>query len=176
MQAEDLEKPTVVQDSAMSQTINEQVVLNTKNVPQLSSIQLTIEPWASITVDGDLIDSMAYKKSLELFPGEHQLILSHPAFSPKIIDIMVNAGEQKTVNFSFFNQAAFLAINVRPWAKVYIDGKFIEITPLNRVLVLTHGQHLLELKNPNYETFRQFIDLKQGDTLKVQHRLDGGIK
>jgi serine/threonine-protein kinase len=42
-----------------------------------------------------------------------------------------------------------------PWAKISIDGIFRETTPLQEPIMLSPGEYLLELTNPNYYTQKQ---------------------
>lgn len=134
-----------------------------------AQVALTIEPWANVLLDGQPVDSMMTLLQRELEPGEHEIVLTHPEFAPYVMNLEVAAGEQKNLNFSFLQQAGFLNIQVRPWAQVYLDGKFIDNTPLSRVLVCPAGERLLELRNPNFETFRQVLNVTRGDTLTIFH-------
>jgi len=64
-----------------------------------------------------------------------------------------------------------------PWAKIYVDGNYLETTPLNRALLLPAGEHVLELKNPNFQTVRQKIVVEQSrsDTIKINLKPDNGF-
>lgn len=135
------------------------------------TLELDIQPWARVELDGIVIDSMLNSTQLTLKPGNHQLVLIHPQFSPKVIQLKLEPGQERTISYSFLQDAGFLTIEVRPWAEVYIDSKAIDTTPLNRAIVLSSGQHLLELKNPYYDGYRQMITITAGDTMHIKQTL-----
>lgn len=41
---------------------------------------------------------------------------------------------------------------VRPWARVYVDGRFFDTTPFDRPIRLSPGAHEIQLRNPYYHT------------------------
>ena len=60
----------------------------------------------------------------------------------------------------------FLKLTVKPWADVYIDGKYYETTPIAKPIKLSPGKHTLKLMNPSYKTVEQRIDIPTGKMLK----------
>ncbi len=133
---------------------------------------LNIAPWATLSVDGNTVDSLVQHKTLKLPPGTHQIMLTHPRFPPKIFRLSLNAGEQRQIEYSFLKQAGFLMVEVRPWAEVFVDGKHQDTTPLRFPIILPPGQHLLELKNPYYAPVRKIVQITPGDTLMVREILN----
>ncbi len=61
---------------------------------------------------------------------------------------------------------ALLAIGVRPWATVEIDGKPYGRTPLAGV-ALEPGEHVVELENPEYWPRRRRVVLLPGATVRL---------
>jgi serine/threonine-protein kinase len=58
----------------------------------------------------------------------------------------------------------YLKIIVEPWAEVFIDGKFAETTPFARALTLPEGDHVVDLRNPFFNTAKKKITIKRGET------------
>lgn len=143
-----------------------------ENLVRFADWHLNIHPWAKITLDGNMVDSMVITKKITLSPGKHQLILSHPEFAPKIFNLEAVPGEVKKIDYSFLQEAGYLSVEVRPWADIYIDGKHIDSTPLDRLILLSQGEHMLELRNPYYDTFRKILNIAAGDTLHLRQRLN----
>lgn len=139
-------------------------------IPALLEIELS--PWGSVSLDGKLLDSMVHRSRFQIPPGKHRLVLSHPEFAPKIVELQSRSGKTEQVHFSFLENAGFLSVEVRPWAEVYIDGKFFDTTPLKRLITIGDGEHLLELKHPDYPTFREMINITPGDTVFIRKRLN----
>jgi hypothetical protein len=62
--------------------------------------------------------------------------------------------------------SAILAIGVRPWATVEIDGKPYGRTPLASVAIEA-GEHEVQLDNPEYWPRRRRVSLFPGKTLRL---------
>ena len=64
------------------------------------------------------------------------------------------------------SDAAVLAVDVRPWAEVWVDGQRIGFTPLVRQMPL--GKHKLVLKNADLKYEKSFsIHAKKGKKVKI---------
>ena len=63
-----------------------------------------------------------------------------------------------------------LLVVCNPWARIYIDGKYMDTTPLSSALHLPSGRHLIKLVNPNFSTEERTVQIRPGknDTLKVR--------
>ncbi|MCK5807951.1 serine/threonine protein kinase [bacterium] len=51
--------------------------------------------------------------------------------------------------------AGYISINSKPWANVYIDGKFIKATPITKY-PLKPGRHKIHFKNPKFKINKVF--------------------
>ncbi|HED10548.1 MAG TPA: serine/threonine protein kinase [Caldithrix abyssi] len=67
---------------------------------------------------------------------------------------------------------ARLWINAYPWARVYVDYNFIDITPLKDTLSLEPGWHKIQLQNPAYATWTDSLFIKSGEFKEVGYHLD----
>ncbi len=172
------EKRTAPRRVSVQKEKGEPIPSSEENTPVTSgepeapaTLLLNVEPWASVSIDGRKEDTLVRREKISLPPGKHRLVLSHPEFPPKIWEINLNAGEKREIIYSFLKNAAFLWVEVRPWAEVYLDGERIDTTPMNRPMVLIPGEHVLELKHPDFPTYRQVIHVRAGDTLQVRKNL-----
>jgi serine/threonine-protein kinase len=67
-------------------------------------------------------------------------------------------------------EASFVAVDVRPWAEVWVDGKKIGHTPIQ--FPVPPGKHTIELRNPELnfkKVFRKKI--KKGTKLKISEAI-----
>ncbi len=78
-----------------------------------------------------------------------------------------------TMIFRWRDIYGFVTLTVNPWAEVYIDGQFIDATPLNNPVPLTTGGHHIILKNPDFPLWQKYIELVAGDTVTLKVRLAG---
>lgn len=166
-------------DPFMADTLNglEQVLQLPDSLPALSPpavtesiarLNIEVEPWAKIVIDGQEVDAHVTRKNFPLSPGKYTVAFIHPGFSPRVMQLEIAPGEEKSLRWSFLNDAGFLWVEARPWAEVFIDNKFRDTTPLNQPLALSSGEHLLELKHPHLASHREIITIRAGDTLRVQ--------
>lgn len=155
----------------------EQVLQFADSLPGLSSSAVTepiarlnieVEPWAKIVIDGQEVDAHVTRKNFSLSPGKYTIAFIHPGFSPRVMQLEIAPGEEKNLHWSFLADAGYLWVEARPWAEVFIDNKFRDTTPLNQPLALSSGEHLLELKHPHLASHREIITIRAGDTLRVQ--------
>ena len=104
--------------------VPEPVVKDTVAVPG----ELTIEvlPWADVYINDQLLDS-----HLSLPPDIYSIVFVYPNFQPRINRIDLKEGDRQSIFWSFLSAAGYLWIEVKPWANIYIDGKFIDTTPLS---------------------------------------------
>jgi hypothetical protein len=65
-----------------------------------------------------------------------------------------------------------LRLRVGPWAHVRIDGKPMGVTPPLVLLKLAAGTHTVELISPGFESFRQVVQLTDGQLLTLSHDFD----
>lgn len=67
---------------------------------------------------------------------------------------------------------AFVSINSRPWANIYINGKLIKSTPIIK-FSLPAGTHKIQFKNPKFNIDKTFpIELKPGEHVRMIKNFD----
>ena len=67
---------------------------------------------------------------------------------------------------------AFVSINSRPWANIYINGKLIKSTPIIK-FSLPAGTHKIQFKNPKFNIDKTFpIELKPGEHIRMIKNFD----
>ena len=59
-----------------------------------------------------------------------------------------------------------LQMVVKPWGEVYLDGRSVGTTPLDR-LSLPSGTHTLTVRHPLYEPFEGRVTIRAGQTERV---------
>lgn len=66
----------------------------------------------------------------------------------------------------------FIDVKCKPWAEVFIDSIKIDTTPLKELYRLTSGEHVLQLKHPQYPDYRSILNIPENDTLLISVNLD----
>ncbi len=166
-QTHNLVEDTLLAEHTANKSPKSEELTNMENNTK-AQLNIWVDPWAKIMVDEQEIDSQASHLSVPVSPGTHTLTFLHPNFSPYAMPFKIQPGEEKTVRWSFFKNAGFLWIEVRPWAEIYIDNQYRDSTPLENPIVLSSGKHFLELKHPQLPSYREYITIEQEDTLRLQ--------
>jgi serine/threonine protein kinase len=165
--------PSGNQENAKKEILSVKSMLasNGREENREGTLNIEVEPWAAISLNGETIDSLAHSKKLIIKPGKYQLALTHPSFPPKVFDLNIGKDSTKNIRYSFLENAGYLKLDARPWANVFIDGKFTDTTPLKHTIVLNAGEHLVELRHPEYPSYRQIVWIEPGDTVTIRKNL-----
>ncbi|QOJ27572.1 MAG: serine/threonine protein kinase [Ignavibacteriales bacterium] len=65
-----------------------------------------------------------------------------------------------------------LAVEVLPWAVVYIDSVRFETTPLKENIILETGRHYIMLTNPGYPVYRGEVNIREGEVNRLKVNLE----
>jgi serine/threonine-protein kinase len=66
---------------------------------------------------------------------------------------------------------SFIKLSVYPWAKVSIDGKYVDTTPIARPIRLKSGKHILSFSHSKFKSKTINIVLKPGETRFISVRM-----
>jgi serine/threonine-protein kinase len=65
---------------------------------------------------------------------------------------------------------ATLMVAVSPWGEVFVDGESIGVSPPLAELQIDAGRHDVEIRNQTFAPYRETVNLKSGQTLKIRHK------
>jgi len=136
------------------------------------SLTIIVYPWAHVYLDSLLLGTTPLDAPIQVEPGEHRLQFKNPLFPDYYTTLSVTEPND-TLVFRCTDVFGFVRLTVNPWANVYIDGKYIDSTPLNRILPLEAVEHHVILKNPDFPIWQKFIQLTAGDTVNLKVQLIG---
>ncbi len=153
--------PKRVENNLQPQPISENIADNesqlstpeklaTETVLQTGKLAVQCTPWAEVWVDGQSIDTTPLHKPIELSPGRHQIELRNPEFPPYVETVEIAAGETRQLTVNLRQLVGYLDLKVVPWAKIFLNNRYIETTPLPKPLPLSPGTYLLRLENPAF--------------------------
>lgn len=115
----------------------------------LSAVSLGVFVWAIVAVFADVFEPKT-RHNVPFWPTEKKLaaVALPPAVPAEIASSQARTLVSKTT--SKVNKATLgtLSLKVKPWAEVFIDGKFFGSTPMAG-LSLPEGEYLVQLRNPN---------------------------
>ncbi len=66
--------------------------------------------------------------------------------------------------------AVEISLVVLPWGEIYLDGKKQGVSPPLMKLQVAPGSHEIEIRNSNFRVYKQTIQAKVGEKIKVSHK------
>ena len=133
---------------------------------QKSYFRVNVDPWAKIYIDGKYVETTPLARSIEVTSGNHRIRLENPNFQRWQKTVNFRAGQTVSLDVKLEPFEGSLKISVRPWADVYIDGKFYETTPIAKPIQLSAGRHTLKLINPSFVTHEEVIVIEANKMLR----------
>lgn len=166
-----LEQVVVKKDTILEQR---QVTPRKTTVPIKGTgfLKVKVEPWAKIYIDGKYVETTPIARCLPVSAGIHNVRLENPNFKVWQKNIKFNPDDTVTLNVRLEACEGFLKLIVKPWADVYIDGKFYETTPIAMPIKLTPGRHTLKLINPLCKPYEEIIIIQPNKMLKKNIELE----
>jgi serine/threonine-protein kinase len=65
---------------------------------------------------------------------------------------------------------ATISLAISPWGEVYVDGKSVGISPPLTTLRLEAGTHRVEIRNQEFEPYRDTVNLEPDEPLRIKHK------
>ncbi len=96
-----------------------------------------------------------------------------PAVPPKkeiVASVEKNSAETKPQNMATPGSHGRLVLAITPWGDVLVDGALRGTAPALRTLEIPAGSHTIEVRNSGSPTYIQRIEVKPGQTVKIQHK------
>jgi class 3 adenylate cyclase len=100
----------------------------------------------------------------ELFPPKPA-----PAAPPKAVARVEKAPAKKAERPAAARPGK-LELAVLPWGEVLVDGKSRGVSPPLRELEIPAGPHTIEIRNTTFPAFRQRVEVKAGEAVRIRHR------
>lgn len=125
-----------------NQIVNDSTIYNTKAEPEIKKQELTKDQT---------------KKKANIIAKEKNIIENNISEKKASIEI---------------KEKGSLFINAIPWAEIYINKKKIDTTPLLKPLDLKSGLYELELKNPDFISYKSPINIQAGQHDSINVKLE----
>jgi eukaryotic-like serine/threonine-protein kinase len=135
-----------------------------------SRLRVASDPVSQVYLNGEAIGpSNLIGDSFFVPPGVHDMEFRHHSFPAVERTIVAESGKDVVINVSLWDVVGAYVVEVSPWARLYIDGAYVDTTPLNGPIVLTPGDRLLELRHPELGTYTTQVQVQAGErrTLRV---------
>ncbi len=159
------QRRTVALDAGGSQTITF-ILAPLARAP--GYLLLTARPWAELYVDGRFIDRTPLPAPVRLAAGEHELLLRHPNRREYARTVSIEPAETVRVDVTMPEAFGQLLLTVSPWARAYIDGVDLGVSPFGDPFTLSIGEHELRLVGADGRERRETVIIREGQTTELQ--------
>jgi len=128
-------------------------------------IEITVDPPASIIIDGVERTFSSSLGPLELSRGPHELICKRDGYQEYRETINIKKGELSRRNITLQKIMGQLVLNTQKGARVFIDGEYRGTTPLHGPIRLPAGKHEVEIKKAGFKTWSSIVFLPESEEL-----------
>ena len=134
--------------------------------PAVQRLRLSGTTGAKVYLNGKYRGSVPFSQE-GIGPGTYLVRAELEGYQTQERTATVKAGQDLELAFDMELLAlapGYLKVTVSPWAEVYVDGRFIDRTPLPAPLQLAAGRHELVLRHPNRKQYTQTLTIGPSDT------------
>jgi len=116
----------------------------------------SIPSGASVSFDGkEMLGSTPIEVPEVSADDAHKITVVKKGYATAVRTVTVKPDERRELGVALKPLMGKLKIKVRPWARVYVDGKSMGMTPLTP-LELPVGEHIVQVKNEKLGEERSF--------------------
>jgi serine/threonine protein kinase len=80
-----------------------------------------------------------------------------------------NANDEPSHEMAAVQAAVRLKVVLQPWGEVWVDGVSRGPSPPLKELMLPEGGHIVELRNPGFNSLTRKLTLKKGEPIVIEH-------
>ena len=130
-------------------------------------LEISIDPSAEIIIDGR---EKAFSSSLgpiELTSGRHELVCKREGYKDYREGIKIHTGELSKRNIILQKITGRIMFNTAAGARVFIDGAYKGVTPLQSPITLPAGAHSVELRKVGYKSWSNTVFVPENEDLTL---------
>jgi hypothetical protein len=127
-------------------------------------------PGARVRLDGNWISSTTPCDINDATPGSHKAVLYRAGFDSTTVVFKVEAGNRTSFTLDLIKMKTgygLVRFRIVPWAKVFIDGKYLDTTPIGKDVSIEEGMHLVGLENPDYPLCTESLRVVADSTVEL---------
>jgi len=132
------------------------------------TVVITSDPRAFVFQQGDSLGITPLSLILDSPKNSLEIELRSPGF-PTIRKTVTKA-EQAVQNFhiNLWKEVGYLDIDIIPWGEIWIDGDSVDVSPINRLIVLAPGNHRLMVRHPQMKNVTEPFYVAVGETVRKE--------
>ena len=142
------------------------------SAPTTGTLRVRVTPeGVPVQLDGQTV-GVAPLELEGVAPGSHTLKFFLPDYETATVQVEVAPGEQESVEVTMARRMGNLAVVVRPWGSIYVDGTLVaENTDVRFDTVLPVGRHHIRVVHPALGSEERTLDVEAEGTATVTFNL-----
>ncbi len=140
------------------------------DLTRLGTLKLSSLPFdgAKVYIDGVYRGDTPLNITLPI--GTHKIVYKMDGYSDKEQNVTLLSGDVKDITMDMRDSGYLSVISDPLGANVYIDGKKVDITPMQKTQLVT-GSHQIMIKAFNYQPYTSIIQISKDHTLALNIKL-----
>jgi serine/threonine-protein kinase len=131
------------------------------------ALRISAKPWARVSVNGREVGDTPLASPVRVAAGSNSVTFTFNNFTPITRVVDVQPDETIAVDADFMQVAGYVSIQATPWAYVYVDGQYCDVTPFHTPLIVPIGSRSIRFQHPSLGEVTRLITVAQGETLRV---------
>lgn len=123
---------------------------------------------AGVRIDDQPVGELPLEHPLRVQPGSHTVVLTLAPYEPFVQVVRVDPGRDVTVNAEFRQSTGYLRCLAKPWAEIYIDDLYRDMTPIDRPIAVSGGTHRVRFHNPSFRDSVLDVSVLPRDTVELK--------
>jgi serine/threonine-protein kinase len=150
---------------------SDHAISDTLKIPAITdmmpdTLYISSDPKAVVFVNNDSLGVTPVQFYFSATIKQFDLEFRTPGF-PVVKKAVAATGQAaQKIHINLWQEVAFLDLQIVPWGEIWIDGDSIDVSPLNRLIALPHGNHRLMVRNPTLKSVVVPFSVAIGETLK----------
>lgn len=157
-------------------------------VVDTGTVQIHVQPWGEVWVDGKNHGVSPPMKKLDLPVGEYRIELRRPNQPALVHNVVVEKGTTITLNQNVQTGTravrkpaavkpatsetagkGTLALRIQPWGEIWVDGVKHGVSPPLREIQLPAGVRSVEIRNPSFPGQSHKLDIPANRRVTLRH-------
>ncbi|MBU8922753.1 MAG: PEGA domain-containing protein, partial [Bacteroidales bacterium] len=105
---------------------------------------------------------------VQIKPGHHRITCRQKDFSEYSETINITVGELSKRRILLRQKIGYLSFQTDPGARIFVNGRFIGITPLSKTISLTSGKHMVEMKKAGFRDWTTEVFIPSDETVNLK--------
>ncbi len=119
-------------------------------------MNVTVMPFGSIMIDGELVSENTIRHNAELPAGQHTITAIHQTFGEWEKTVSLRADATQDIQFNFNQTFSVAVASNPPYSQIYVDGELYQgeeeegeiLTPWT--IKLRPGRHVISVRKDGY--------------------------